>query len=647
MTFKKTILALTISLLAACGSDSSSSSKQNPDTPQQPSQPQAGNHQIIDPDAAADRKFGSHTVELTNGNIAIISGLETTNSAAHIYNPLTQQIIGSFYSDDDYDFYDTAKLTALTNGNLVLSVPDDKVNGVVKVGSVKLINGTTGAQIGSTISGDNASDYFGLNVKALSNGNFVIISIRDSVNGINSAGSITLVNGTTGAQIGSVLHGDNADDRMGLSGVFELTNGNFVVASAFDDIAGKTNAGSVTLVNGTTGSVIGSPIVGDRNFDNIGHSGIYPMDNGNYAIASQYDDVATPSGSFKSNAGTVILVNGTTGAQIGTTIEGEAANERLGRLGVIPLANNEFMVNSEKHTINGSSLTGSVGFYNADTGAQIGPTYSGSTDNEYLGNSTQPIQLSNGNIVIVSDRANSASNNNVGRFWLINGATKAEISTFSIDQAELYLGRQGVFDLKNGNFAVVSSAHNNNGLANVGSVMIFNGTTGAQVGSTIFGDNADDYLGTEGLTVLDNGNFVIASAFDDINGAINAGSVMLIDGATGTQIGTSITGSNTNDNLSNNGVFKLNGSNNYVVASSEVDVNGVSNAGSVILVNGDTGVKINIDTGNDTNDAYGRKGDYETLGVIPLANGNYLINATFDDDNGNQDVGTILYRLGQ
>ena len=120
--------------------------------------------------------------------------------------------------------------------------------------------------------------------------------------------------------------------------------------------------------------------------------------------------------------------------------------------------------------------------------------------------------------------------------------------------------------------------------------MLFNGTTGAQIGSTISGDNANDSLSKSGITVLDNGNFVIASAYDHFGGLADVGSVMLVNGTTGAVIET-ITGDNTDDQLASSNMDVL-ANDNFVIASRNVDLAALGNAGSVMLVNGTTGAVI-------------------------------------------------------
>ena len=58
---------------------------------------------------------------------------------------------------------------------------------------------------------------------------------------------------------------------------------------------------------------------------------------------------------------------------------------------------------------------------------------------------------------------------------------------------------------------IASPYDNVDGNENAGSVMLVSGATGLQIGVTLVGDQKDDYLGSSGVTALGNNNFVIAS----------------------------------------------------------------------------------------------------------------------------------------
>ena len=232
----------------------------------------------------------------------------------------------------------------LVNHNFVVVSPVDDENGVVDAGSVKLIDGVNGAQIGASIVGDIADDFSGLTVTELVGNNFVLASPDDDISGVVNAGSVRLLNGLTAVQIGGTLSGDNANDLFGTN-VTALVNGHFVIASHFDDENGLINVGSVVLVDGVSGTQIGNAIVGDADHDSLGSEGVFALPNNHYVIASANDD----EGGMV-NAGSVRLVNGNDGVPIGAVLTGNNAGDFFGlattNQGITVLPNGNFVIAS-------------------------------------------------------------------------------------------------------------------------------------------------------------------------------------------------------------------------------------------------------------------------------------------------------------
>ena len=110
--------------------------------------------------------------------------------------------------------------------------------------------------------------------------------------------------------------------------------------------------------------------------------------------------------------------------------------------------------------------------------------------------------------------------------------------------------------------------------------MLINGATGAQIGSTLAGDTANDFLGGTSVTALGN-NFVIASQLDDVNSVTDAGSVRQID-TTGTQVSI-ISGAASND-IASITLTNTSAHNFYVVSLQRFDNNSMTDSGLVKVV---------------------------------------------------------------
>ncbi|MBN1137961.1 MAG: hypothetical protein JXM73_15330, partial [Anaerolineae bacterium] len=184
-------------------------------------------------------------------------------------------------------------VTALPNGNIVVTDPLYDAGAIADVGAAYLYDGATGALI-STLTGSTAGDQVGSDgVTALSNGNYVVCSTLWDNGGAADAGAVTWGSGTTGVS-GAVsaansLVGSTANDRVG-SGVWALSNGNYVVTSPYWDNSTAVDAGAVTWGNGlggTAGAVwSANSLVGSTAGDMVGYYAPTELSNGNYVVGN-------------------------------------------------------------------------------------------------------------------------------------------------------------------------------------------------------------------------------------------------------------------------------------------------------------------------------------------------------------------------
>ena len=206
--------------------------------------------ELLDPNPGAGNRFGQDVAILANGNVVVTAPRDSTvapnSGAVHLYNPRTQARIASIFGDTANDRLGSS-VTALANGNFVIASPNDDVGGVVDAGSVMLINGATGAQIGSTIAGGAAGDRLGSRVTALANGNFAITSPSD-VGGVVNAGSVMLFNGATGAQIGSTIAGTAAGDVIAAEVAGSATGDFYVLGLGRADKNGVVDSGLARVI---------------------------------------------------------------------------------------------------------------------------------------------------------------------------------------------------------------------------------------------------------------------------------------------------------------------------------------------------------------------------------------------------------------
>lgn len=600
--------------------------------------------ELVDPTPHVGDQFGAEVVELDNGNIVVSDPLDDNVAmdagAVHLYNSSTGALVASIYGDSADDRLGSNGVVALSNGNYVISSPSDDVLGIANAGSVRLIDGTTGQQIGSALSGDIADDFMGdPGVTALSNGHYVVASSRDNEAGIMDAGSVRLLNGTSAVQIGAGIAGDVVADSLsfnnGNPSVTALPNNNFVVVSVLDNEGGIDDAGSIRLLNGSTGNEINA-IVGDVVTDAMGRGDVAILPNGNFIVTSENDDEGGVA-----DAGSARLISAVTGLQIGNSIVGMSSADKIGAIdglgkgqAVLPLDNNNFAVATEDYDSAGVSNAGAVMLVNGTT-ATIVNTLNGDENNDRLGEHGLTA-LSNGNFVIASPGDDENGIANAGSVRLVDADTGGQVGTALVgDAVNDMLGGGGITALGNGNYVVVSGNDTEAGIVAAGSVRLINGDTGAQIVS-IAGDTADARLGISGVVALDNNNFVMASEHDDAGGVVNAGSVRLINGQTGNQIGASLNGDNLSDQLGSGGVHALAG-NRYVVLSALDDEGGITNAGSARVLDGTTGAELGSPIFGALAD------DFEDAAVTQAANGTFFILQLSEaDNNGLADSGQVL-----
>jgi len=625
--------------LTACGGGGSSAVAPPPPVPPPPPPPAITSFELLDPTPGTGDQFGQIVTILANGNIVVSdpfdSSVTPSGGAVHLFDPTTQTLIASIYGDNAFDLigfeseFGRGGIIGLPNSNYVINSPVDDDGGIENSGSVRLVDGSTGAQIGSLV-GDTLGDQMGSGgITVLPNNNFVIVTLLDDEGGIEDASSVRLVNGTSGAQIGGTVAGDTSSDLLGLGGITVLANNNFVIASPADDEGSIVRAGSARLMDGTTGAQIGSTLAGDTTDDKVAMH-VAALANSNFVIASPNE---TEGGI--SHAGTVRLMNGTTGAQIGSTLVGDAALDSLGSQGIFSLANNNFVIASVFDDEGGIVDAGSIRLVDGVTGVQIGSTLTGDTTLDLLGLIGITV-LANNNFVIAAPFDDEGGIVNAGSTRLVDGGTGAQIGNTLVGNVEDdRLGSGfGAVALANSNFVVLAPEKDEGGIVNAGSVRLVDGATGSQIGSTLAGDTEHDQMGSSGITVLVNDNFVVGTTFDDEGGVANAGSVRLVDGTTGAQIGM-LAGDETSDLLGSHGVTAL-ANGNFVIVSASDSEGGIVNAGSVRLVDGRTGTQIgSTTTGSVSN-------DMNEVHVTGSADGEFYILGLWQaDNNGMVDSGLV------
>ena len=535
------------------------------------------------------------------------SGMAGVTGAVSTANSLVGSTAGDAVGSDG--------VTALSNGNYVVSSSMWNNGAVAYAGAVTWGSGTTG--VSGVVSAANSlvgSAYYARigydGVTALSNGNYVVASSSWDDGAIIGAGAVTWGSGTTGVtgtiSAANSLVGSTTYDQVGGGGVTALANGNYVVRSSSWDNGATFDAGAATWGSGTTG-VIGvvsatNSLVGSTDYDNVGSGGMTALANGNYVVCSpNWDNGATASAGAATWGSGASGVTGVVSAA--NSLVGSTAYDDVGSGGVTALANGNYVVVSP--VCPSATVAGSVTWGSGTTGVtgvvSAANSLVGSTVGDYVGNSGVTA-LSNGNYLVrsvdwdngpaISAGAVTWGSGTAGVTGVVSPANSL-VGSASNDS----VGNGGTTELSNGSYLVRSPGWDYSAVADAGAVTWGSGTGGAtgvvSTANSLVGSVADDRLGSDGVTALANGNFVVANPNWDNGVVLDVGSVTWGSGTAGVtgsvSSANSLVGSMANDDVGSGGVTAL-ADGNYVVCSPNWDNTVNANAGAATWCSGTTGV---------------------------------------------------------
>ena len=256
--------------------------------------------------------------------------------------------------------------------------------------------------------------------------------------------------------------------------------------------------------------------------------------------------------------------------------------------------------------------------------------------------------LPNGNIIVTDPLFDAPGPvADVGAVYLYS-PTGTLISTLTGSTANDQIGNAGITVLSNGNYVVRSTLWDG-AATDVGAVTWCNGVAGragiVAATNSLVGSTASDQVGNGGVEPLANGNYVVRSTLWD-GAAVNVGAVTWCNGVTGrtgiVAAANSLIGSTASDQIGNAGVLPL-ANGNYVVRSTLWDGAAV-NVGAVTWGSGTTGITGTVSSANSlvgstASDSVGN------FGVTALANGNYVVRSSSWDGVA-MDTGAVTWGNG-
>lgn len=512
--------------------------------------------------ALSNGHFLVHTPGWDNGGAANAGALTWCNGTAGCSGTISaaNSLVGS--TTNDY-VGQAGRVTGLSNGHYVVASLYWDNGAAADAGAVTWCNGSTGctgiiSSVNSLL-GSTAGDQVGLDsVAPLSNGNYVVRS-RNWDNGATvNAGAATWCSGTGGC-VGTVsasnsLVGTTANDYVGAVKV--LSNGHYVVFSSSWDSGAITNAGATTWCDGTVGCTgiisASNSLVGGTTDDYVG-SDVTVLSNGNYIVLSHsWDQGGTP------NVGAATWCDGLAGCTGSITpansLVGTTASDYVG-YSVVALANGHYVVGSPSWNNGATLVAGAVTWCNGSIGCTgiVSPANSlvGGNNFDNVGfNGITP--LTNGHYVVRSSQWDNGTVYNAGAVTWCDG-TVGCVGTVTAGNSLVGsttsdgVGGNGVYLLTTGHFVVPAPFWDNGAAADAGAITWCNGVTGCTgaISSTnsLVGTTTNDQLGSLGIVILNNGNYVVPSRDWDNGLVVDVGAITYGAGYAGTTVGP-ITASN-------------------------------------------------------------------------------------------------------
>jgi len=525
----------------------------------------------------------------------------------------SNSLIGS-KANDEVGF----QLTVLTDGNYVLGSALWDNGTVTNAGHVTWCSGTAGCVgfIDSTNSlvGTNVGDALS-GVTRLSGGRYAVRAVNWSSPTVSTVGAVLFCENTAGC-VGNIttansLHGTVVGDRIGFTGVTELTNGSFVVDSANADINGVQESGAVTFCANAASCVgpvtASNSLHGTQLNDAVGVNGIAPLANGNFVVLSKFWN----NGGVQT-AGAATFCSGTTGCTgpvtTANSLHGTAADDRVGAK-ALPLPSGNYAVISEEWN-GGATDGGAVTFCSGVSGCSGPVTTSNSLysshPGDFVGRMANDI-LTNGNFVI---RTEDWGANNEGAVTFCSGVTGCPVGAIGASNSLVgaapndRVGSLFSEPLDNGNYLVSSPDWDRPSpltgtvaTVNAGAATLCSGITGCTgivtEANSLVGSDDNSRLGTR--AALLSGKYVVGTEFYDAGSIVDAGAHKFCDsasGCTGTISSTSdfIVGTTAGDLIGNRGLTVLENGD-YVIFSQSyaaVPPAGIRKAGSPTLGGGPT-----------------------------------------------------------
>ena len=354
-------------------------------------------------------------------------------------------------------------------------------------------------QLGSDIVGEATSDASGYSISLSSDGKVLAIGAPYNDGSRENAGHVRVYSftGTNWTQLGSDIDGEAADDISGWSVSLSSDGKVLAIGAPYNNGSGRY-AGHVRVYSftGTDWTQLGSDIDGEAADDGSGWSVSLSSDGKVLAIGAPYNNGR--SGIDLDGHVRVYSYTGTDWTQLGSDIDGEAANDRSG-YSISLSSDGKVLAVGAYLNIGSDSYAGHARVYSF-TGTdwtQLGSDIDGEAAFDASGWSVS--LSSNGKVLAIGAPENNGSGEKAGyvRVYSYNGTDWTQLGSNIDGEADGDGFGWSVSLSSDGKVLAVGAPYNNGSGRYAGHVRVysFTGTDWTQLGSDIDGEAADDISG--------------------------------------------------------------------------------------------------------------------------------------------------------
>ena len=341
--------------------------------------------------------------------LCAVVGAATTVLATASIDQLGSDIDGEAEGD-----YFGASISLSSDGTILAVGGTHNDGNGLTAGHVRVFefSGGSWSQLGSDIDGEAAGDEFGESVSLSSDGTILAVGAVGNDESGMTAGHARVFefSGGSWSQLGSDIDGEAAYDNFGQS-VSLSSDGTILAVGGWGNDDFATNAGHVRVFefSGGSWSQLGSDIDGEAGYNSFGESVSLSSDGTILAVGAPDND------GFASNAGhaQVYEFSGGSWSQLGADIDGEAETDEFGSSVSLSSDGTILAVGAVGNDGNGSSA-GHVRVFEFSGGSwsQLGSDIDGEAANDRLGRS---VALSaDGSILAAGASGNDGNGSNAG-----------------------------------------------------------------------------------------------------------------------------------------------------------------------------------------------------------------------------------------